>query len=180
MDINENPTSGPARGTAEAHSHLSAGSEPSRTDELQARAKDTAEMAGERFDAIKQNTTDRLEEVTTRGRQRAERILGDAERKLEEKTHLVSKAQKQPLAALGIAFGAGFLLAGSDSGERKSQRMSKATNQLKGALMGGFSAAVSREIRQFIDEQGGASGLTSKIKSSLEAAGSEGAGKMQG
>ena len=75
-----------------------------------------------------------------------------------DRTGLLSTARRSPLPALGIAFAVGFLLAGS-SDEEGHPSVSKAKNQIKGAIMGGISAAVSQQLRTFIEEQGGIGGL---------------------
>ena len=59
----------------------------------------------------------------------------------------------------------GFLLAG-DRGEEMEGRhptAAKAKNQIKGAIMGGVSAAISQQLRSFIEEQGGIGALLSAI-----------------
>lgn len=167
MDMN-GEENGPPRGTGEAHSHLSAGRPPTPAEELRARARQTADGASDRFEAFRRNTAERIEDVAHRSRQRAGEVLGRAEQKLEEKTNLVSTVQEYPLAAIGIAFGAGFLLAGSRDRDGGSHRMSHAIDQLKGALVGSLSAAVSRELRAFVDDQGGPGALAEKLRSSFE------------
>lgn len=67
-------------------------------------------------------------------------------RAIEDRSTL-DTVRDNPLVALGIAFGVGFALAGS-SGTGGQPR--KATNQLKGAMIGGLSAAVARELRGLI------------------------------
>lgn len=167
MDINEEEK-GPPPGTGEAHSHLSAGRPPTRSEELRASARQSADSASDRFEALRRNTAERIDDVAQRGRQRAGEVLGRAEQKLDEKTNLVTKVQEYPLAAIGIAFGAGFILAGSRDDDGGSHRMSHAVDQLKGAVVGSLSAAVSRELRAFVDEQGGPGALAEKIRSSIE------------
>lgn len=69
-------------------------------------------------------------------------------------------AKEKPLAAVGVAFAVGFLLAGDgDEEESRHPALLRVKNQIKGAILGGISAAVSQQMRTFIEEQGGISGL---------------------
>lgn len=64
------------------------------------------------------------------------------------------------MAAVGVAFAVGFLLAGDgDEEEARHPAMLRVKNQIKGAILGGISAAVSQQMRTFMEEQGGISGL---------------------
>ena len=89
-------------------------------------------------------------------RERVGDAFDDAEEAIDERTGALRVARKNPVAALGIAFALGFLLAGdSDESEVRHPSLIKAKNQVKGAIMGGISAALSQQLRTFIEEQGG-------------------------
>jgi ElaB/YqjD/DUF883 family membrane-anchored ribosome-binding protein len=106
---------------------------------------------------------DRLGEAARRTRGRADHLLDETEDTLEQRTGLVSSARESPLAALGIAFAIGFLLAGDGDEPEKHPSVAKAKNQIKGAIMGGFSAAISQQLRSFIEDQGGVGTLLAAL-----------------
>lgn len=69
-------------------------------------------------------------------------------------------ARENPMAAVGVAFAVGFLLAGDgDEEESRHPALLRVKNQIKGAILGGISAAVSQQLRTFIEEQGGIGGV---------------------
>lgn len=69
-------------------------------------------------------------------------------------------AKENPMAAMGVAFAVGFLLAGDgDEEESRHPALLRVKNQIKGAILGGISAAVSQQLRTFIEEQGGIGGV---------------------
>lgn len=83
--------------------------------------------------------------------------VGRAGTALEERG-VYDAIRQNPLPALGIAFGLGFLLAGSDNSMAQSPRVRQAKNQLRGAVMGGLTAAVANEARALLgveSKQGG-------------------------
>lgn len=74
----------------------------------------------------------------------------------------LAAAQHNPLATVGIAFALGFALAVRGSDDEDGVRhpaVSRARNQIKGAIIGGVSAAISQQLRSFIEEQGGVGAL---------------------
>ncbi|HET7275015.1 MAG TPA: hypothetical protein VFI91_07525 [Longimicrobiaceae bacterium] len=144
-------------GVGEAHAHISTGPGPSRADELIDRAS-----------TLGRGASGRMGEFASEAGRRAGAVLEDAERTLEERTHLVSMTRQYPLAALGIAFAAGYVLAGRGDREGARSRTAKVANQMKGAVVGALSAAISNEIRSFVEEQGGAGGLATRLRSLFE------------
>lgn len=98
---------------------------------------------------------DRVGGAAHRARARADHFMEDAEDTIEEHTGALSSARDNPLAALGIAFALGFLLAGDGDEPERHPSIAKAKNQIKGAIVGGVSAAISQQLRSFIEEQGG-------------------------
>lgn len=165
-------------GAGEVHAHLS--NQPDKgeqdsgkfnLDEASATARDRAadiggqaqEKAGELADRARgkaEQLRGRAGEMASQARNRAGELLDRAGDSLEERTGAVTRVQENPLAALGIAFGVGFLLAGSSDGNGS---FGKAKHQLKGALMGGISAAISQQIRSALEEQGGLENLVTRF-----------------
>lgn len=160
--------------TIESHMEMSAGSvetdfDPSldatggtgttsRMDQAKDRARHMAGQAQERLGEVRERATDVLDQAGTR---------------LEDSGAL-EIVRNNPLPALGIAFGVGFVLAGSsDTGGR----MGKAKQNVKGAVLGSLSAAVSQQVKQLIDSQGGAQGLMNSLMGSQR--GSEGSTNTQ-
>ena len=160
-------------GSGEIHSHLSnhpdkgegmSGQFTSHTSPGE-RAREFAERAQDRADDFVETARGRTRNLRSRiggAAHRVERLLDDAEDSLEARTGLMTSARDNPLAALGVAFAVGFLLAGTGDPERHPT-VAKAKNQVKGAIMGGVSAAISQQLRTFIEEQGGVGQLLSSL-----------------
>lgn len=90
-------------------------------------------------------------------RDRVTGAVGRAGTALEERG-VIDAIRQNPLPALGIAFGVGFLLAGSDNAMAQNPRVRQAKNQLRGAVMGGLTAAAANEARALLGvetKQGG-------------------------
>lgn len=170
------------RGTGEVHTHIgvardtdtgysaiaatgsttgqSAGGQGGTMD----RVRDKASQAKDRAQEAMQGMPDRVNEAAGQAREKMGQALGRAERVLDERG-VLNVIRENPLPALGVAFGIGFLLAGSGDGGgerggrerggggrggKRSGMMETATNQLKGAIMGGLSAAVAQEGRNLL------------------------------
>lgn len=135
-------------------------------------AKDKANELADRAQDKAGELADQAKQKAGEAKQRASEALDQAERKLEE-TGVMDMIRDNPLAALGVAVGIGFLLAGDgDSGKsrgRKGGIAYKAKHQLKGAVMGGLSAAVAQEFRSFLGETGGAGSLFSSLMGGSDA-----------
>lgn len=74
----------------------------------------------------------------------------------------LTAARHNPLATVGIAFALGFALAvrgSDDEDDVRHPAISRARNQIKGAIIGGVSAAISQQLRSFIEDQGGVGAL---------------------
>lgn len=137
-------------GKYDLHQSGPAGTEEGRG--LRDRAAGAYEAARERGGEMR----GRIGNAAHRARDRAEDIFDDAEIAIEERTGALTTVRRNPVAALGIAFALGFLLAGdSEETEVRHPTVAKAKNQIKGAIMGGISAALSQQLRTFIEEQGG-------------------------
>ena len=152
-------------GSAEVHTRLTTtteqgyasgtGGEQSRTEQAKDKARDVADQAKDRAseatDQARQKASElkgRAGELSSQAQEKLSGALSRAQEALDERG-LLDTIRQNPLPALGLAFGAGFLLAGSDDSDRHGT-MSKAKNQLKGAVMGGLSAAVAQEARSLV------------------------------
>lgn len=131
-------------------------------DQARDRVGEAADQARDRVGQVADQAQERVQEA----RGRAEDMMGQARNRVgelmdqAEGTQPVRMARENPLPALGIAFAVGFLLAGSSD---SSGRLGKAKHQIKGAVMGGISAALAQELRNAVGMQGGASGLMDSL-----------------
>jgi hypothetical protein len=144
------------------------------------RVRDAAGQARDRLQGMTGDVSGRLGDVTGQARERAGEALGRAEQMLEERG-ILDKVRENPLPALGVAFGIGFLLAGSGDQVqgKRSTTLYKARNQLKGAIMGGLSAAVAQEGRNLLgmaQGKGSQGGLLGALLENLQGGGSSGGG----
>ncbi len=142
------------------------------------RVRDAAGQARERLQGLSGNVSERAGDMAGQAREKAGQALGRAEQVLEERG-ILDKVRENPLPALGVAFGVGFLLAGSGDQVqgKRSTAMYKAKNQLKGAIMGGLSAAVAQEGRNLLgmaQGKGNAGGLLGMLLQNLQGGGSSG------
>lgn len=127
-------------------------------DQATDRAREMADEARERASDMADEARDRASGMASEASRRLESVLGEAENRIEEQTGLISMARQYPLAAAGVAFSVGFLLAGSSRGDRGGM-MNNAMGQIRSALIGGVTAALSQELRSMMDEQGGLGNL---------------------
>lgn len=143
-------------------------------DQARHKMDDAREQLGNAADQARDHMGDlrgRAEEMAGQARTRANEMLDQA-----ESSEPVRMARENPLPALGIAFAAGFLLAGSsDTGGK----FGKAKHQIRGAVMGGISAALAQELRGMMGMQGGQGGAGGLLDSLLGKQGSESGGGGQ-
>lgn len=144
------------------------------------RVRDVAGQARDRLQGLSGNVSGRVGDAAGQAREKAGEALGRAEQVLEERG-ILDKVRENPLPALGIAFGVGFLLAGSGDQVqgKRSTALYKARNQLKGAIMGGLSAAVAQEGRNLLgmaQGKGSAGGLVGTLLQNLQGGGTGGGG----
>jgi len=101
-----------------------------------------------------------------------------------ESRGLLGRLQENPLPVLGVAFAAGFLLAGGNTRNvRPNSPAARAQQELRNALMAGVSAAVGQGARGFLDTAGRPDGfLNSMVRNLLNSAlgGGQGGGSGQG
>jgi len=119
--------------------------------------KDHAEDAMHQARSKAADLRDRAEDTFEDARSRANQALSRAETELEERTGVISMIRDNPLPALGVAVALGYLAAGSRR-RKRGRMMNMATGQLRGAIMAGVSAALAREFRSIMSEQGGSLG----------------------
>lgn len=148
-----------------------------KADQAREKAGEIAGEARSRMDEAKGKAGD----MASQARDKAGEAFNRAESALQD-SGAMNILRDNPLAALGIAFGAGFILAGSgDDGQsrRGGGAMGKAKHQLKGAVMGGLSAAVAQEVRSMVGMKGGSGGLGSILNEFLGNAGGGSQGSSQ-
>lgn len=150
----------------------------STMDRAKSNVQDVAHQAKDRASDAGQKVSD----AASQARQKAGDALNQVQDKLEQSGAL-NTVRDNALPALGLAFGIGFLLAGSDDSKgNKHGAMYKAKHQLKGAVMGGLSAAIANEARSLLGISGsGTSGSSSGggLLSSLMGGGSGSRGGQQ-
>ena len=132
------------RGGAEVHTHLGVGPPEESAGEPRERYDDTpfgmddVNVRGERTDGVR----DRAEELLGRARERAA-ALGPG-------GGLLDRVRDNPLPALGIALGLGFLLAGRTDPD---SRFGRVKQRFRGTLVTGLLAAVAEEAREIFGEE---------------------------
>lgn len=95
---------------------------------------------------------DRARAFARDARRRAGDALGRAAGELDDRTGVVRIVRDNPLAAVGVAFAVGFLIAGKS---RSDGHFGRARQQLRGAIIGAVSAAVAQETRALAGLFGG-------------------------
>jgi ElaB/YqjD/DUF883 family membrane-anchored ribosome-binding protein len=106
---------------------------------------------GGRASELADQARSKLGDVAGSARERLAPALDRAETLLD-RAGVMDRVRQNPLPALGIAFGVGFILAGS--GERAAP-VKWARKELRGAVLGGLAAALAREARSYVTGAGG-------------------------
>jgi ElaB/YqjD/DUF883 family membrane-anchored ribosome-binding protein len=164
------PRHDPAEGTAEVHSRVTGGGSGYEDPLGSGRSGHSGQSEGARhtFDDLRDRASD-LGDRTSEWASRTRRRLDDTLHTVEDRLHLdqagiAQTIRDNPILAAGIAFGVGFLLAGAPRAGR-SGIIGTATGQLRSALLGGLTAAVTQELHDLLDEHGGVAGLVSALGS---------------
>jgi ElaB/YqjD/DUF883 family membrane-anchored ribosome-binding protein len=130
--------------------HDAAGNGPSADEPFasaEERIRDSAEHARDRIRGSAARAAGAAEETTERVRAAARAM----ETRMSDPARIPAFVRDRPLAALGIAFGAGLLLGlGRDPGDR-SWVMRRAVSKVRTAVTSGLSAAVVHEVRSLVD-----------------------------
>lgn len=99
--------------------------------------------------------------------QQARRRLGD----LSERTNqmldergMLDRLKENPLPALAIAFGVGFLLAGGRRSGYDDSAAGRARRELRNALMAGLTAGAAQATRGFLQAAGGSDGILNAVR----------------
>lgn len=135
---------------------------------------DSVKDLGGRASDLAGQAASKLSDVAGTARERLSPALGRAETLLD-RAGVIERVRQNPLPALGIAFGVGFILAGS--GER-SAPVKWARKEVRGAVLGGLTAALAREARSYITGAGG--GMLENLMERVQGGGSAGSSRSSG
>jgi ElaB/YqjD/DUF883 family membrane-anchored ribosome-binding protein len=161
-------------GTAHVESRITSGasgtgSTANRASQLVDEAENAASRAAGRAQELYEDAregaeelTDRASEYASQARSRVNDAMHRAEDQLEEQTGAISMIREYPLAAAGLAFGVGFLMAGSSS-RKRSGVLGRTSGQLRSAVLASVSTMLMQELQEMLDEHGGPAGLLSAI-----------------
>lgn len=104
----------------------------------------------------------RAGEVAGQARERLGELSERTNRALEQRG-LIARLQENPLPALAIAFGIGFLLAGGGRGGNVDTPTGRVRRELRSALMAGLTAGAAQATRGFLQSAGRPDGALSSI-----------------
>lgn len=186
------PTSmGDAPGNADVHAGIAfnanAGADQGLRERTMNRVKDVAgEVAdaagslGGRARTVASDVADRAGDFASRARDRVGVLADRAQSTLEERGWL-DRLKENPLPALGVAFAAGFLLAGGStggSGEGGGTRglrggAGRVRGELRGALAAGLSAGLAQGARAFLRNVGAEDGVINSVMQNLPGRGED-------
>jgi ElaB/YqjD/DUF883 family membrane-anchored ribosome-binding protein len=143
--VNTNPTEVDVRASASKDTQRDL---ESTADNLRHRAENAAENVRERASDFADEARQRASELGDR----ASHLVDDAQERLEG-TGILNVVRDHPLPALGVAFGVGFMLAGSgDKPKSRTGRVARsAKKQLRTALLGGLGTVAMQEMQGMLD-----------------------------
>jgi hypothetical protein len=166
---------GDPRGSAEVHTGLHSGRGTS--DELSALgfAEGTTSTGGVRERVTERARTvahsvregagtlgTRAGEVASQARDRLGELSERTNRALEQRG-LLGRLQENPLPALAIAFGLGFLIAGGGRNTPADTPTGRVRRELRSALMAGLTAGAAQATRGFLQSAGRPDGALSSL-----------------
>jgi hypothetical protein len=175
---------GDAPGSAEVHSgiafHAPSTSDAGVAERTVSRVRDAAESAadsdlGQRARGVAGEVADRASELASRARDRVGALADRAQGALEDRG-LLAKLRENPLPALGVAFAAGFLLAGgrrSSAGAPATSRAQRVRGELRGALVAGLSAGLAQGARAVMRDVGAEDGILNSVMQNIPGLGGE-------
>ena len=170
---------GDAPGSADVHAGIAfnanAGTEEGLAERTVSRVKDAAG-----------DVADRAGDLASRARDRVGALAERAQGALEERGWL-DRMKENPLPALGVAFAAGFLLAGGGSGRELETggtgtgggarglrgSASRVRGELRGALAAGLSAGLAQGARAFLRNVGAEDGVINSVIQNLPGLGGD-------
>lgn len=144
---------GPAAGGVKERVLDTARTVRDRAGTLAGTARETAGNLGHRATELAGDARHRLSDMSER-----------TNRALEERGFL-GRLRENPLPALGIAFGVGFLLAGGGRSGPTDTRVGQMRRELRNALMAGLTAGAAQATRGFLQSAGGPEGIFSTLAS---------------
>ncbi|MDB4950879.1 MAG: hypothetical protein JWM27_3528 [Gemmatimonadetes bacterium] len=118
------------------------------TNRISGALEDAKDLGGRATELVGQ-ARERAGEMAGEARERMTQAMGQAEDMLR-RSGAIDRVKANPMPALGIAFGVGYLLAGSSKGV-----VGKAKGELKHAVLAGLTATVAREARDYLGSSGG-------------------------
>lgn len=136
---------------------------------------DAAGSLGSRARSVASDVAERAGDMASRARDRVSSLTEGARSTLEERGWL-DRLKENPLPALGVAFAAGFLLAGGGSGGSDVRTggarglkgsASRMRGELRGALAAGLSAGLAQGARSFLRNIGAEDGVINSVIQNL-------------
>lgn len=180
---------GDAPGSADVHAGIAfnanAGTDEGVRDRTVNRVKDAAGTVadaagslGQRARSVAGDVADRAGDVASQARDRLGALAEGARSTLEERGWL-ERLRENPLPALGVAFAAGFLLAGGSGGTEVATGTTtggarglkgsagRIRGELRGALAAGLSAGLAQGARAFLRNIGAEDGVINSVIENL-------------
>lgn len=176
---------GDAPGTADVHAGIAFNTQSgdqgvrervtSRVRDVAGGVADTAGDLGSRARTLAGDVADRAGDLAGRARDRVGAVAEAANTTLEERGWL-QRMRENPLPVLGVAFGAGFLLAGGGRGGTGS----RVRGELRSAVAAGLSAGLAQGARAFLRNAGAEDGVINSLLENLPVLGGGGGGGGMG
>ncbi|HEX6749187.1 MAG TPA: hypothetical protein VF092_17960 [Longimicrobium sp.] len=141
----------------------------SRVKDAAGTVADTAAGLGHRARTLAGDVAERAGDVASRAKDRVGAMTDRAQSALEERGWL-ERLRENPLPALGVAFGVGFLLAG---GGRGGTRAGRVRGELRSALAAGLSAGLAQGARAFLRNAGAEDGVINSLMQNIPGLGGE-------
>jgi len=171
---------GDAPGSADVHSGIAFNTQSaegvreratSRVKDVAGSVAETAGDLGQRARSLAGDVADRAGDFASRARDRVGAVADRATEELEDRGWM-ARMRENPLPALGVAFAAGFLLAGGGRGGRGS----RVRGELRSAVTAGLSAGLAQGARAFLRNAGAEDGVINSLLENLPVLGGGGSG----